>query len=77
LQKRLKIIRYRVQIATLAHTSSPYPVTVSLGFQQRDRKANRGLESAKTLANLHIPMSRSAYARGKVCISSAVKFTVV
>jgi hypothetical protein len=52
-------------------------VTLSLGFQQRDRKANRGLESAKTLASLHIPMSRSAYARGKVCISSAVKFTVV
>jgi hypothetical protein len=52
-------------------------VTVSFEFQQHDRKTNRGLDSAKTLASLHIPMSRNAYARGKVCISSVVKFTVV
>jgi hypothetical protein len=52
-------------------------VTVSFGFQQRDRKANRSLESVQTLANLHIRMLRSAYARGKVFISSVVKFTVV
>ena len=56
---------------------SHYPVTVSFGFQQHDRKANRCLESVKTLAILHVLMSRSAYARGKVCISSVVIFTVV